>query len=137
MKRLAKADDIVRMTPVLKDKVQSLTVVVKTHEDATDRFVLENVQLDFSTCTTVDLIRYATRGVVIAIQTKFREKYFDKEKGPVGNPMKTPELFDKVWNVKEDIIAAERVKKSDFDKASDFMAKLTPEQRKILFGQNK
>lgn len=110
-----------------KEKVRTIHRTVRVSRDAAIKFSVK-ADLDFSDCTFHDLMRLASEAVWIKIQSRFRAANSEGFVLTADNAKQ----WERTWDVKKEIIDAERAKATPASKAAAALAAMPAEERKAL-----
>lgn len=105
-----------------KDKVRTIHRTVKVDKHATSKYEC-TLELNFEGCKHHDLLKLATETVWIRIQSRFRKKFAGG-----GDPMKSAGDWERSWNVKDEILNAERATVDPVTKADNALTSLPADE---------
>jgi len=113
-----KAGETVNRTKLISTDNQTVQLGNVSKNDTTGQNYKVDWTFDFSECSQEEILDLAGRSAVIAYRKHFRGVSEEN----------IPEYAQLVIDVKEDVIASERAKKSPVDKVKTLLKGMTPEQ---------
>lgn len=112
--------------PVYKDKVYTVGFRARKSKEQQSSYSMV-AELDFEGCSHFDLIKLATKSVIISLQARFRTQFSES-----GNPLDKVGEWERKWNVKEEIVNVERAKATPFQRAATALGQLSDEEKAEL-----